>query len=449
MSSSKNPGPKLPRSDSSSPIRPQPQVDLPPEHVPLADTPMDQHSSSTLIMDAFTASSSSEVTSPTPPKRPHAPAPQEIVEAVEPTPETYAHPIPPASEPMQYRAIGLIRARYSPSDEQFTRGMMTTEDGTQIDAVLLGRVMSLVKKHLDLADSHLWVVYPRTREQDNALHVQVVGVWEPETLNREQSDDADDADMAMSEAIDESDDDLDSEELDSTELDAIDDSLDDVDEPDDDAAEPIADASVEEALEADASIVESDSKAAPLEEEPEAKADEAQSAIADSDASTEPPKAQPQDGYFSVRGEVVYYSADEQRVVVKIQQAPKKPSTTPRAFKLTLKGLLDGKTLGYFWDFQVQREEGLLVVQDSSMIAMVPPKRRGKGGGGGSGGRRPRPGGRPSGGPRGGNRPGNNRPRWEGSKGGGDRRPPSGNSSGGGRREPIQKPIKRPKDTSA
>ena len=86
---------------------------------------------------------------------------------------------------MQYRAIGLVRGKYVASDEQFTRGSIFTDDGYEIGAVLLGRVMSLVKKHVNLEEPHLWVVYPRTKEKgDGDLHVQIVGVWEPENLNR-------------------------------------------------------------------------------------------------------------------------------------------------------------------------------------------------------------------------------------------------------------------------
>lgn len=98
--------------------------------------------------------------------------------------EMRQQPIPAPSEPMQYRAIGLLRGRYKPTDEQFTRGEMITSDGTMIEAVLLGRVMSLVKNHLDLEQDHLWVVYPRTREKQEDLHVQIVGVWEPEKLSK-------------------------------------------------------------------------------------------------------------------------------------------------------------------------------------------------------------------------------------------------------------------------
>ncbi|MCS6782162.1 MAG: hypothetical protein RMI89_03340 [Gloeomargarita sp. SKYBB_i_bin120] len=108
---------------------------------------------------------------------------------------SYVHPIPPPTEPLQYRAIGVLRGRYQPSEEQFTKGLLVTHDGVQVDAVLLGRLMSLVKKRLDLSREHLWVVYPRTRKQSQAkpetpflpLHVQIMGVWEPEALHPEEN----------------------------------------------------------------------------------------------------------------------------------------------------------------------------------------------------------------------------------------------------------------------
>jgi hypothetical protein len=88
-------------------------------------------------------------------------------------------PIPPASEPLQYRAIGLILGKYLPSAEEFNQGMLLVDDGTIVDAVILGRIMSLIKNHLDLEKSHLWVVYPRIRKEDNKLHAQIMGVWDP------------------------------------------------------------------------------------------------------------------------------------------------------------------------------------------------------------------------------------------------------------------------------
>ncbi|MEN9228261.1 MAG: hypothetical protein Q6L54_06365 [Gloeomargarita sp. HHBFW_bins_205] len=113
---------------------------------------------------------------------------------------SYVHPIPPPTEPLQYRAIGVLRGRYQPSVEQFTKGVLVTHDGVQVDAVLLGRLMSLAKKRLDLSQEHLWVVYPRTRNKPRVkagetppetpflpLHVQIMGVWEPEALHPEEN----------------------------------------------------------------------------------------------------------------------------------------------------------------------------------------------------------------------------------------------------------------------
>jgi hypothetical protein len=93
-----------------------------------------------------------------------------------------AHPISPVTEPLQYRAIGVVRGVYEPADpEQLTRGLIRTVDGEAIEAVVLGRLLTLMRRHLDLAEPHLWVVYPRSREPQG-LHLQMVGVWEPSTL---------------------------------------------------------------------------------------------------------------------------------------------------------------------------------------------------------------------------------------------------------------------------
>ncbi|MFQ6538032.1 MULTISPECIES: hypothetical protein [Aphanothece] len=92
------------------------------------------------------------------------------------------HPIPPVTEPLQYRAIGVVRGTYVPTDpDQLTRGAIQTADGTAIEAVVLGRLLTLMRRHLDLSQPHLWVVYPRSREEQG-LHLQMVGIWEPSTL---------------------------------------------------------------------------------------------------------------------------------------------------------------------------------------------------------------------------------------------------------------------------
>jgi hypothetical protein len=92
------------------------------------------------------------------------------------------HPISPVTEPTQYRAIGVVRGVYAPTDaEQLTRGVIRTADGVELEAVVLGRLLTLMRRHLNLDEPHLWVVYPRSREEEG-LHLQMVGVWEPSTL---------------------------------------------------------------------------------------------------------------------------------------------------------------------------------------------------------------------------------------------------------------------------
>lgn len=212
-------------------------------------------------------------------------------------------PIPPPSEPMQYRAIGLVKGKYMPSADQLTRGTLLATDGTLIDAVLLGRVMSLVKNHLNLDQAHLWVVYPRSRQEDGNLHVQIVGVWEPEKLNQN--------------------------------------------------------ASTEEA-------------AAPEESEQP------------SDQTTEvsPTDGLPvlKNGYFSIRGEVIYQSREEEQVIVKIKQSPRRDTEKMKFFKLKLKGFLGERVIGHFWDLHIDLQASALVIQEANDIGLLPLKKRPGGG---------------------------------------------------------------------
>jgi len=98
------------------------------------------------------------------------------------------HPIPPPSHPRQFRAIGLVAGQYYPSSESLHRGVLVTAEGAMIEAALLGRMAALLKKHLDLGQSHLWVVYPRLRDSDEHLHFQLAGVWAPDSLGPGYSD---------------------------------------------------------------------------------------------------------------------------------------------------------------------------------------------------------------------------------------------------------------------
>ena len=94
------------------------------------------------------------------------------------------HPIPLVTDPLQYRAIGMVRGIYKPQDDDnFTRGNLIDTKGNEIDSVLLGRVITLIRNHVSLEKPHLWVVYPRCRNNKN-LHLQITGIWEPSTLKK-------------------------------------------------------------------------------------------------------------------------------------------------------------------------------------------------------------------------------------------------------------------------
>ncbi len=217
------------------------------------------------------------------------------------------HPIPPVSERLQYRAIGLVKGTYKPDPEQFNRGFLLTSDGEEIEAVLLGQVMNVIKKYLDPDKEHLWVVYPRTRDlnrenrkmvpkgakpslrpqapvkDDIVLHLQIVGVWEPEILQQ------------------------------------------DVYAPDSQAGAAVED----------------------------------------------------DDGYFSIRGEVIFNSQEKKFVMVKIQQQAKRKTDKDKekAFKVRLEGVVEMKSPGYFWDLHVKRQGAQLVITEANPIGVLPPRK--------------------------------------------------------------------------
>lgn len=216
-------------------------------------------------------------------------SPPVVVPEASPPKLQRTQPIPPPSEPRQYRAIGLVRGQYVPSQEQPTKGNLVTEDGTEIDAVLLGRVISLVKNHLSLEEPHLWVVYPRTRQEEESLHVQIVGVWEPERLQ----------------------------------------------------------------------------------------ADNPPPTASGAEAEAEPVRPVMDDGYFSIRGEAVFYSAEKKTVIIKIQQLAKNPNEKRKSFKLHLQGeLLGDRPVGHFWDLHLMRQGNQLQIQAAEDFGFIPKRRK-------------------------------------------------------------------------
>ena len=93
------------------------------------------------------------------------------------------NPIPKVTNRFQYRAIGIVNGKFIPNDtNQLNRGFLTDNKGERIETVVLGKALSLLKKHLDLKKSYFWIVYPKNKNTQN-LHLQVAGIWDPYQLN--------------------------------------------------------------------------------------------------------------------------------------------------------------------------------------------------------------------------------------------------------------------------
>ena len=93
------------------------------------------------------------------------------------------NPIPKVTNKLQYRAIGIINGTFTPHDNNLlNRGYLTDSKGEKIETVVLGKALSLLKKHIDLKKSYFWIVYPKNKNTQN-LHLQVAGIWDPYQLN--------------------------------------------------------------------------------------------------------------------------------------------------------------------------------------------------------------------------------------------------------------------------
>ena len=93
------------------------------------------------------------------------------------------NPIPKVTNEMQYRAIGIVKGKFIPNENgQINRGFLTDNKGEKIETVVLGKALSLLKKHLDLKKNYYWIVYPKNKNTQS-LHLQVAGIWDPYQLN--------------------------------------------------------------------------------------------------------------------------------------------------------------------------------------------------------------------------------------------------------------------------
>ena len=93
------------------------------------------------------------------------------------------NPIPQVTNQLQYRAIGIINGKFTPhNSDQLNRGFLIDNKGAKIETVVLGKALSLLKKHIDLNKSYYWIVYPKNKNTQN-LHLQFAGIWDPYQLN--------------------------------------------------------------------------------------------------------------------------------------------------------------------------------------------------------------------------------------------------------------------------
>lgn len=251
--------------------------------------------------------------------------------------EVTAHtePIPAPSDKLQYRAVGLLKGKYVPLEEgDLTRGTLITSDGTHIDAVVLGKLLGLLKIPLiDLDKEHLWVCYPRTRNNKE------------ETLDEADNPPSTDEESESTEEAEEK-----AEELE--------------DSPDSEL------------------LIEGEK---PILHVQMAGIWEPETLQPDSPS----PAVEPKPDRFSIRGEVIYQHKEAGWVMVKIVQKPRKLSEKGTYFNLKLLGFLPDKPVKNFWNLEVEREGDSLLIQDGERIAYLgkkkPKKGKPKKKGGGSG----------------------------------------------------------------
>ena len=61
------------------------------------------------------------------------------------------NPIPKVTNQLQYRAIGIMNGKFIPHDSKhLNRGFLIDNKGERIETVVLGKALSLLKKHIDL-----------------------------------------------------------------------------------------------------------------------------------------------------------------------------------------------------------------------------------------------------------------------------------------------------------
>ena len=99
-------------------------------------------------------------------------------------------PIQKVTDNLQNRAIGIIYGLYKPSSEAFlNKGLLEDENYIDLDTVVLGKTLPLIKKHIDFNKKYFFIVYPRNKNSER-LHLQISGIWDPYNLNTEPEEES-------------------------------------------------------------------------------------------------------------------------------------------------------------------------------------------------------------------------------------------------------------------
>ena len=87
------------------------------------------------------------------------------------------NPIPQVTNQLQYRAIGIINGKFTPNESgKLNRGFLIDDKGEKIETVILGKALSLLKKHIDLKKSYYWIVYQIKILKTCICRLQVSGI---------------------------------------------------------------------------------------------------------------------------------------------------------------------------------------------------------------------------------------------------------------------------------
>jgi len=97
-------------------------------------------------------------------------------------------PIPKVSDKRQFRAIGIVLGMYKPNENNLlNRGFIEDSNGLNIDAVVLGKALPIIKKFINFEKKYYWIVYPRNKDSNN-IHLQIAGIWDPNNFTNDNDE---------------------------------------------------------------------------------------------------------------------------------------------------------------------------------------------------------------------------------------------------------------------